>query len=172
MSRFQFAVSAMKLRPAMTAVWTVIITVMLQHSYADAQENVRIAVFKGKGVGLSVKQVLQTLDHSENNWTVSRITAEQIRSGELDAIDVLIHPGGSGRGQARALGEAGREKIRNYISDGGGYLGICAGSYLATNDYSWSLNLIDAKVVDRRHWNREKARSRSSFRRPARHSLD
>ncbi len=33
-------------------------------------------------------------------------------------------------------------------------LGICAGAYLASCDYSWSLNLIDAKVLDKAHWNR------------------
>ena len=48
------------------------------------------------------------------------------------------------------------EKARSFVKSGGGYLGVCAGSYLATNDYSWSLNLIDAKVVDRRHWARGK----------------
>jgi glutamine amidotransferase-like uncharacterized protein len=52
------------------------------------------------------------------------------------------------------LGEDGRQQVRQFVSQGGGFLGVCAGAYLATNDYTWSLNLIDAKVVDRKHWAR------------------
>ena len=69
-------------------------------------------------------------------------------------MDVLIHPGGSGGGQARALGPERREAVRRFVADGGGYIGICAGSYLASADYEWSLGIMDAKVVDRKHWNR------------------
>jgi glutamine amidotransferase-like uncharacterized protein len=33
-------------------------------------------------------------------------------------------------------------------------VGICAGSYLATTHYDWSLGLINAQVWDRAHWAR------------------
>ena len=36
---------------------------------------------------------------------------------------------------------------------------MCAGAYLATCDYEWSLGVLDAKVVDRKHWNRGLRRS-------------
>ncbi len=52
------------------------------------------------------------------------------------------------------MGEDGRQQVRQFVNQGGGFLGVCAGAYLATNDYTWSLNLIDAKVVDRKHWAR------------------
>jgi len=37
---------------------------------------------------------------------------------------------------------------------GGGFLGICAGAYLASADYDWSLHILGAKVIDRAHWAR------------------
>ncbi len=83
-----------------------------------------------------------------------RVTADEIRRGTLADVDVLIHPGGSGSKQGQALGEQGRIAVREYVAAGGGFLGVCGGAYLATNDYPWSLNLIDARVVDRRHWAR------------------
>ena len=58
--------------------------------------------------------------------------------------DVLIHSGGSGSKQGNDLGEEGRKIVRQYV-DQGGFLGVCAGAYLATNDYSWSLNLLMPK---------------------------
>ncbi len=63
-------------------------------------------------------------------------------------------PGGSASKQAKALGVKGRETIKDFVKQGGNYLGICAGSYLATSDYNWSLGLLNAKVVDRKHWAR------------------
>ena len=85
---------------------------------------------------------------------VDRVDAEAIRSGCLAGYDALIQPGGSGSRQGKTLGEEGREQIRGFVRKGGGYLGICAGAYLATNDYTWSLHILDAKVVDREHWAR------------------
>ena len=85
---------------------------------------------------------------------MTKLTAEQIRSGGLAGLDILVHPGGSGGEQGRNLDEPGREKIRDFVRDGGGYIGICAGAYLASAQYPWSLNLLDAKVIDTKHWNR------------------
>jgi putative intracellular protease/amidase len=70
--------------------------------------------------------------------------ADDIRSGGLAKLDLLIQPGGSGGGQGRHLGEGGRDAIRDFVQDGGGFIGICAGAYLASADYTWSLNILDA----------------------------
>lgn len=115
----------------------------------------RVALFVDAGTGESREKVADALKDSAE---VLRVTAAQIQSGELEArsIEVLIHPGGSGSGQGKALGEKGREAVRRFVGAGGGYLGFCAGAYLATNDYSWSLGLIDARVLDRKHWARGK----------------
>ncbi len=116
---------------------------------------VRIAVFQGTGVGPSAEKLIAALKSAEDRrFQIQRITAEEIQGGRLSDVDVLVHPGGSGSKQGKALGESGRTVVRKFVREGGGYLGVCGGAYLATNDYSWSLKLIDAKVVDRLHWAR------------------
>ena len=116
---------------------------------------IKVAVFEGDGVGKSCTNLLTILDNSGKiQLEVSRVTTADIVAGKLDEFDVLIHPGGSGSKQGNDLGEDGRQQVRQFVSQGGGFLGVCAGAYLATNDYTWSLNLIDAKVVDRKHWAR------------------
>jgi hypothetical protein len=60
---------------------------------------------------------------------------------------VVIFAGGSGSKQAGALGETGRARVREFVGRGGGYIGICAGSYLATSGFSWGLKIIDARTV-------------------------
>lgn len=120
-----------------------------------AEELIRVAVFQDEGTGATSKKLLHALETDDRlTLDVRRITAEEIRGGKLADVDVLVHPGGSGSKQGKALGKSGRETVRQFVRDGGGYLGVCAGAYLATNDYTWSLNLIDAKVLDRRHWAR------------------
>ncbi len=113
----------------------------------------RIGVYVDEGAGPSVKNLLSVLSKFAD-VTVTQLKAEDIRSGQLAELDLLMQPGGSGGGQGRHLGEDGRDAIRGFVKDGGGFVGICAGSYLASADYSWSLNILDAKVVDRQHWNR------------------
>lgn len=122
---------------------------------ARAERPIRVAVFRGDGVGPSVENLLAAIENSvSKELTVSRISADEIRAGRLSNVDVLVHPGGSGSKQGKALGEGGRKAVTEFVRGGGGFLGVCAGAYLATNDYSWSLGLIDAKVVDRLHWAR------------------
>ena len=134
----------------------ILITLFLIGWSVDCFANpIRVAVFEGAGVGKSQTQLVKSLSHTNGTAVaLRRITTEEILDGELSSVDVLIHPGGSGSKQGNDLGEEGREKIREYVEQGGGFLGVCAGAYLATNDYTWSLNLIDAKVLDRKHWAR------------------
>ncbi len=113
---------------------------------------VRVALFVDAGVSSTTK-LLAAL-HSDSSLAVDKLNAAAITRGELDNYSVVIHPGGSGSGQGKALGEAGRAKVKAFIESGHGMVGICAGAYLASCDYDWSLHVLDAKVIDRQHWNR------------------
>lgn len=112
-----------------------------------------IALYTGEGATSNRTKLLETLQVHPHVRVHDR-TAEDIRRGKLAGMEIVLHPGGSGGGQGRALGEEGRQTIRKFIADGGGYIGICAGAYLATCHYEWSLHILDAHVVDREHWAR------------------
>ncbi|HWI57827.1 MAG TPA: BPL-N domain-containing protein, partial [Bacillota bacterium] len=45
------------------------------------------------------------------------------------------------------LGETGRAEVKRFVEAGGGYIGICAGAYLARSGFDWRLGLADAKTV-------------------------
>ena len=122
---------------------------------AERNAKVMVGVYSDIGAGASLKDLLNALRQFDE-VSVKKLMADDIRAGVLSDLDVLIHPGGSGGGQGRHLKEDGRENIRKFIRQGGGYIGICAGAYLASADYSWSLNVLDAKVLDRKHWARGK----------------
>lgn len=85
-----------------------------------------------------------------------RISAKDIRNGILKKYDVLVMPGGSAGKQAEALEDAGLVAIRDYVRDGGGYVGFCAGVYLALGYGRDKLDMLAADLVDGEHWARGK----------------
>ena len=118
------------------------------------QGTVRVAVYDHSEGSANGPKNLARILHEENGFNMQRITPEQIRAGDLSEFDVLVMPGGSGSKQSRMLQEEGRKAVRKFVDSGGGYVGICAGSYLASSHYAWSLDLINANVWDRAHWAR------------------
>lgn len=120
---------------------------------AEHQQAIEVVVYQGAGIGKSRADLMRVLS-KQPRLKVRDITPEDVRAGRLEGCDVLVQPGGSGSAQGKALGEEGREQVRAFVERGGGYVGVCAGAYLATCDYTWSLNILDAKVIDRKHWNR------------------
>ena len=78
---------------------------------------------------------------SHDGILVRPIHPADIREGALDQFDLVLFPGGSGSKQAEGLNKAGREDVKKFVRKGGGYIGICAGSYLATSHYKWSLGV-------------------------------
>lgn len=117
------------------------------------ERSLKVAIYHGAGASKSVT-ILEKALQKYSNLKITMVGAEDIAKGCLKDFDIIIHPGGSGGGQGKALGDKGREEERKFIRNGGGYLGICAGAYLATCDYEWSLNFLDAKVIDKKHWAR------------------
>ena len=117
---------------------------------------VRIAVYDAGGTGRSAARRLEVVLGSMKDCMIRRIGPPDIRSGALSQFDLVVFPGGSGSKQAAALEKAGRTKVRQFIERGGGYLGVCAGSYLAARNYDWSLKIVDARTVDTQkgHWRR------------------
>ena len=61
------------------------------------------------------------------------VDVEDIRSGKLAGVDMLLMPGGLTGDEFKALGPEGVEAVRKYVADGGRYLGTCAGCGLAMN---------------------------------------
>lgn len=116
--------------------------------------NLRVALYADDGAAAAGSPQIKALLVLEHGFSLELVSAEDIREGCLDRFDVLIQPGGRGSKQAETLGPEGRAAIRRFVEQGGGYVGICAGAYLASAQYEWSLDLLDAKVIDREHWAR------------------
>ncbi len=62
------------------------------------------------------------------------IRASDIRDNALKQFQLLFVPGGWASNKMKALGDIGIKKIREFIRDGGNYLGFCGGAGLATSE--------------------------------------
>lgn len=113
-----------------------------------ARENeIVIGMFDGNGSSSNGHRNLNRLFASDSSITAHQLGPYDMTPEILEQFDVVVFPGGSGSKQAAALGEEGREAVREYVRDGGEYVGICAGAYLCSAHYSWSLDLIDTSVL-------------------------
>jgi len=116
---------------------------------------VRVALFNDDGAfGLGVPRLTEQLGKT-SDIKVTKVSGKEIASGVLKDFDVVIFSGGSGSKEAAAIGEAGREEVRRFVREGGGYVGMCAGAYLACTGFSWGVGVLNAKTVSSK-WRRGK----------------
>lgn len=88
-----------------------------------------IVIYKDEGVGEFGLECLGKFFKGHDVWLAS---AEAIIDGRvLGMADLFVMPGGADLPYCKKLNGAGNENIRNYVEEGGTYLGICAGAYYA-----------------------------------------
>jgi hypothetical protein len=131
-----------------------------------------IAIYYGPGAfGGGPLALRRTLREEEERYSVRIIGPEEVRNGSLEQFDLVIFPGGSGSRQAAGIGDEGQEAVRDYVRDGGGYIGICGGCYLACENFSWSLGILDAKTKSSK-WRRGKKMLELAFSESGRELLE
>ncbi len=119
---------------------------------AQPSDPIAVALFVDAGVSGKGPDLFEETAKASPDLKVTRVTAADVRTGKLRSFRVLVMPGGSGGGQANALDPTGREAVKAFVKGGGCYVGICAGCYLASTGYPWSLDLLPARVIDRANW--------------------
>lgn len=106
---------------------------------------IRVALFQVDPGSEKATAALKRLLADSADFRCLHVSAEDIRAHVLDECDLIIFPGGAAGAMARSLGEEGRAAVCEFVSGGGGYLGICGGAFLATANYDWSLGLVNAQ---------------------------
>lgn len=118
-----------------------------------AAAPLKIAIYEGPGSGDKGVATVSLRARQLPGATVTPLSPQEVGSRDLSAFDIIVFSGGSGSAQARAIGEAGRNNVRHFVEQGGGYLGICAGAYLACAGFDWGLGILNARTVSNK-WQR------------------
>lgn len=110
------------------------------------QGKLAVAIYDGYGsTGGGIPNVRAEM-RARDDVYVALLADHDIDHGMLRHFDVVVFSGGSGSSQAHSIGELGRDNVRAFLAAGGGYVGICAGAYLAMHNYSWGLKILNAKT--------------------------
>ena len=143
----------MRIIPPLAFLFTVFAALSLNPALrADETKPIRVALYDDAGsFGKGVPKVAEILG-DPGRFTVTIFKAADVGTALKDS-DVVIFSGGSGSKQGTAIGEAGRAEVQRFVREGGGYIGICAGAYLACSKFSWGLGLLDAQTVSSK-WRR------------------
>jgi hypothetical protein len=97
---------------------------------AVGRRGLEVAVLEAPGVGAdALTSAIAAIEAAHLRARV--VTPEAVRAGGLEGASVALFTGGRGSVQGRMLGEEGRERVRAFVRGGGGYVGICAGAYMA-----------------------------------------
>jgi putative intracellular protease/amidase len=114
-----------------------------------AAENpvIKVAVYDDKGAtGQGIPCVAEIAGKTAD-LKIERMKGAEIAAGGLKGYDLVMFTGGSGSAEAGGLGEKGREEVRAFVREGGGYVGICAGAYLACSGFEWGVGVLNARTV-------------------------
>lgn len=113
-------------------------------SASDAQA--RIALVFG-GAGTESYDPTGSLTAAVNSARAAgfevQIVKDRLSEETLAQADVWIQPGGTNFDQAYDMQRTGLfEQVRRFVSDGGGYVGFCAGAFMAQSYSSLGLGLL------------------------------
>jgi glutamine amidotransferase-like uncharacterized protein/uncharacterized protein YpmS len=102
---------------------------------AGSSTVIKVLIYSGTGASTNCVNGVKTALASANSnnlvsgVTFSYATSSSLTSSILSGYDLLVMPGGSGG--SVYLNTISKSVIQNFVKNGGGYLGICAGAYSA-----------------------------------------
>lgn len=106
----------------------------------------RVGVVRGRGVDDTSASEITACIERFGDIGLRNVDLHRLQLDELMQLGTVVIPGGMAKTQASELGSVGRDVIREFVGRGGGYVGICAGAFLATKDRADYLGILDAQV--------------------------
>lgn len=97
---------------------------------ADGTPPLKVAVYADRGPsGIGAAEWYRIVNDSPD-MELKLVDGAAVRSGALAGQDLFIMPGGSSSNEYASLGLDGVAKMKDFIREGGGYIGTCAGCCL------------------------------------------
>jgi len=118
----------------------------LDADHRRESSRARIGIYAGTGTSHSWLWFVDIFERF-GFFDLMFLTEKDIREYGLDTVDVLAMSGGDTFAVAEALGKKGAHKLGCFISNGGLYIGSCAGAYLPLNSSKKHLNHFNFVAV-------------------------
>ncbi len=123
---------------------------------ASAGAKLRVGLYQASGVHPVAFAAEKALLERSDGFVCNILKPADIQGGALAGQDVVVFMGGSGTAQGRALGDVGKAAVKEFVQRGGGYIGVCAGAYLALQgeDEFHKLRLVAGRNLTGDFWQR------------------
>lgn len=128
----------------------------LARSARASGASVRVGLYQARGVHPVAFAAEKALLEQSAGFRCTVLRPADVQAGALAEQDVAVFMGGSGSTQGKALGDAGKQAVKDFVRDGGGYVGVCAGAYLALQgeDEFHKLRLVAGRNLTGDFWQR------------------
>ena len=108
------------------------------------KNSLKIMIYYDLGVVKSTLDVWVNFLKNYYDLTPTILTSGSLTYSELKNADIIIFPGGNSHEERMGLTHNDKENIKQYLSEGGKLLGVCAGAFLVSSGDRWSLDIVDA----------------------------
>jgi glutamine amidotransferase-like uncharacterized protein len=110
-------------------------------SCANSGIDITVAIYSDNGTWQESVTACQKM-FEWMGYHTTLIRAADINNNKLDSFNIICVPGGDMYQYAQGISEQGKENIRNFISNGKGYIGICGGASFAGERCIWRGNQL------------------------------
>jgi len=97
-------------------------------SQSPPDKSIIIALYSDQGADEGCIQATRSM-FEWMGYTVTLVKADYINNEGLGNFSILCIPGGDMYQYSQDISSEGKENIRNFIREGGSYIGICGGAY-------------------------------------------
>ncbi|RLI45810.1 hypothetical protein DRO69_04470 [Candidatus Bathyarchaeota archaeon] len=115
----------------------IIISLTLTLYEKSLQSKFRVGIYTGPGTWEPGIEALEAF-FEEHGIKYYELEVEEILNETLEEYSLIIVPGGWAWDYYIALTAEGAENLKEYVREGGGYIGICAGAYYACELIIWN----------------------------------
>ncbi len=112
----------------------------------EPHDNTRLGIYVGRGASHSWTWFVDVLERA-GLFNLCFLDEHHVRVGRLEHLHVLLVAGGDTVDLAEGLGEAGAGRLADFISEGGCYIGSCAGAYLMLRSSKEQVNRFNYVTV-------------------------
>lgn len=137
----------------MAAVAIVLTTILSGCATAPRAKNaetvppLKVSVYLGDGArGIGAVEWCRLVNECPQ-MRMKLVDGKDIAAGALDGEDVVVMPGGNSKDEFTSLTEEGVKKFKEFILNGGGFVGTCAGCSILLNEEDRRLKIIPYERV-------------------------
>ena len=109
--------------------------------FAAESPPIKVALYDDKGATGKGIPAVEAIFGQVPDIRLTHLKGADIAAGGLRGHDLVMFTGGGANSEAEGLGEVGRAQVRDFVREGGGYVGICAGAYLACSGFKWGVGV-------------------------------